>query len=244
MADMHRVRVHHPRHHALVGVDVRRRHVGVGAEHVDDPRRVATRHFLELGRAHGLRIAPHATLRAAEGNVDHRAFPGHPGGESLHLFERDVEVEPDATLRRPARSVVLNPISLVHFDLAVVQHDRDRDDHLLLSLTKHLVQALLQIEKLSGLVEPRHHRLEWILLIEESVLVGSNEFMGRNSNVCGHEVDCRSVVGMSSFRLRGTANCRGDGRCAPARPPFANAVKHTIMSLLRQAIATPVSLHP
>ncbi len=48
--DVHGVGVHHPRHHALVGVHIRRRHVGVGAERRDDAGRIAPREPFELAR--------------------------------------------------------------------------------------------------------------------------------------------------------------------------------------------------
>jgi len=95
-------------------------------------------------------------------------------GEGFHFLERHLQVEPDATLGRATRGVVLDAITLVHFDLAVVLHHRDRDDDLLLGLSQHLVQARLQVEKLRGLVESRHHCLERILLVEKAILVGAN----------------------------------------------------------------------
>ena len=183
---VHRVGVHHPRHHALVRVHVGRRNVGVGTERVDDARRVAAREPLELAGAHLERIADHAALRAAERQVHDGALPRHPRRERLHFLERHLHVEADAALGRPARRVVQHAVAGEHLDLAVVHHHRDRDGDLLLGVAQHLVQAGLEIEQLGRAVEARHHRLERILLVEKAVLVGPDDSIGRKSKVGGH----------------------------------------------------------
>ena len=85
---------------------------------------VAAGDALELAGGHLQRIADDAALGAAEREVDHRALPGHPRRERLHFVERDVQVEPDAALGRPARRVVEHAVAGEHLDLAVVHHDR------------------------------------------------------------------------------------------------------------------------
>ena len=89
VALVHGVGVHDPRHHPLVGVDVGRGDVGVGAQGLDDRGGVAPGDALQLRVGELERIADHAALRAAERDVDHRALPGHPRRQRLHLVERD-----------------------------------------------------------------------------------------------------------------------------------------------------------
>ena len=48
VTDVHAVGVHHPRHDLIVGVDVRRRHVFLGTDGVDDLGDVAAGEGLEL----------------------------------------------------------------------------------------------------------------------------------------------------------------------------------------------------
>src|SRR3989475_4516252 len=62
MPVVHGVRVHDPRHHALVGIHVRRRHIRVRAEGLDDAGGVAARHPLELRHRHGGGVAHHPPL--------------------------------------------------------------------------------------------------------------------------------------------------------------------------------------
>ncbi len=186
VAHVHGVRVHHPGHHPLVRVDVGRRHVGVWAERVDDAGGVSTRETLELAGAHLERVADHTTLRTAERQVHDRALPSHPGRERLHLFERHVEIEPDAALRWSARRVVEHPVADEHLDLPVVHHHRNGDGDLLFGMAEHLVEARLEIEQVGRAVEPRHHSLERILFVEEPVFIRSNDSVGWESEVGDH----------------------------------------------------------
>ena len=108
---MHRVRVHDPGHRLRVRVHVRRWNVTVRTDEELDLRRVSARERLELLRAHAFRIADDPALRAAVGNSDHRAFPGHPHGERLDLVQRDRRVVANAALAGPARRVVLHAVA-------------------------------------------------------------------------------------------------------------------------------------
>src|SRR6266540_2974558 len=87
---VHRVRVEDPGHDRPVGADVGSRYVLLGPDLVDDLRRVAARHLLELAAGELLRVAGDAPLRAAERDVHERALPRHPHRQRLHLVERDV----------------------------------------------------------------------------------------------------------------------------------------------------------
>ena len=102
-ADVHGVGVHEPRHDLLVRVDVRRGHVLVGADRVDDLGDVAARQRLELAPRHARRVADDAALAAAERDLRDRALPRHPRGQRRDLVERDVGVVADAALRGPER---------------------------------------------------------------------------------------------------------------------------------------------
>ena len=111
VADVHAVGVHHPRHDLLVGVDVGRRHVLLGADGIDDLGDVAPRERLELAARHPRRVADDAAFAAAERDVRDRALPGHPRRERRHLVERHVRVIADAALGRAERDVVHAPDS-------------------------------------------------------------------------------------------------------------------------------------
>ena len=126
VADVHAVGVHDPRHDLVVGVDVGRRHVLLGADRVDDLGDVAARQRFELAARHPRRVADDAALAAAERHVRDGALPRHPRGERRDLVERDVRVIADAALRRAERDVVLHAVAGEDFDLAVVHLDRAR----------------------------------------------------------------------------------------------------------------------
>src|SRR5437899_308160 len=64
LALSHRVGVHHPRHRLLIGAEVRRRDVVIGADHEHDLGGIASREVLPLGHRHCPRVAPHASLGA------------------------------------------------------------------------------------------------------------------------------------------------------------------------------------
>ncbi len=134
MPVVHGVRVHEPRHHALVRVHVRCRHVGVGTERVDDAHRIAAGKPLQLTGAHLERVADDAALGAAKRQVHDGALPGHPRGERLHLVEAHLKVEADAALGGPARGVVQDAVPGEDLHFAVVHHDGHGDDDLLLGM--------------------------------------------------------------------------------------------------------------
>ncbi len=123
----HRQRVHHPRHHAAVGVDVGRRDVTVRAEQRRDLVRVAARQPLELAEAQPRRVAPHAALRAAERQVGDGGLERHRRRECLHLVDVEVRVESQAALAGATRRVVLHAPAGEHLDRTVVHPHRHRD---------------------------------------------------------------------------------------------------------------------
>src|SRR6185312_5033377 len=225
VTDMHRVRVHHPGHHALVRIHVGRRNIRVRSERLDDSIRVAPSQALELANAHLERITDYATLRATERNVHDRALPRHPRGERLHFLERDVHVEANAALARAARRVVEHAVTGEDLDLSVVQNDRARHGYLLLRIAKNLVDARLQVEQLGGTVKTRHHRVEWIFLVQNRVLVRVDDFMSRKTVIGGH-YSAIEVARLNKFaRADATRECPSVRRTACERyqssTPFA-----------------------
>ena len=150
LAHVHRVRVHHPRHDLLVRADVRRRDVALRPEPVAQSRRVAARHALELRLRHFRRIADHAALRAAKGNVDDRAFPRHPGGQCAHLVQRNLGGKADAALAWPAHRRMQHAIARVDFDLAVVERHGNVDGDFAFGIPHVAVDSLFEVEFLRG----------------------------------------------------------------------------------------------
>ena len=125
VADLHRVRVHHPGHRLLV-----RRHVGGGnvllrADHGQEIRGEAARQALELALGQLARIAADTAFRAAVGEAQERALPGHPDCERGALAERHLGVVADAALRRPEHGRVLDAVAGKDGAAAVVELDRN-----------------------------------------------------------------------------------------------------------------------
>ena len=102
-----------------------------------------------------MRIADDAALGAAEGDVDHGAFPGHPGGQRAHFVERDIGRKADAAFAGSARDGMLHPIAGENFQPAVVKQDRDVNGDLLGGRAQDLAHAVVKIQMLSGFVEAR-----------------------------------------------------------------------------------------
>ena len=75
---VHRIGVHEPGHHLLVGADVRRHHVDPRADERDHLLHVAAGEVLELLGLERARIDRDPALAAAEGKIGERAFPAHP----------------------------------------------------------------------------------------------------------------------------------------------------------------------
>jgi hypothetical protein len=89
---MHGVGIHDPRHDLGVGIDVGRRDIAIRADDVHDHRRVTAGQALELGFAQFAWVADDPAFGAAEGQVDDRAFPGHPSCERPDLVEVGVNL--------------------------------------------------------------------------------------------------------------------------------------------------------
>src|ERR1700727_1019017 len=146
LAHVHGIGIHDPRHHLLVGVDVRRGNILLRADELDQLCRVAARHPLQLADRHFFRIADHTTLGTAEGNVHHRALPGHPAGQRAHFIQRDIGRVADTTLRRPARDGVLDAVAGEDFDGTVVHADREVHDKLACWIPQNLPESVVQVQ--------------------------------------------------------------------------------------------------
>jgi hypothetical protein len=154
----------------------------------DDAGGVPARHALQLAHRHVERVADHAALRTAERDVDHGALPRHPRGERLHLVERDVQVEADAALGRAARGVVQHADAGEDLHLAVVHHHRDRHGDLLLRRCEAPCRCPGSRSSSSAARSKRDIiASNGILLVEETVLVGLDDRVGRQAEI-GHDL--------------------------------------------------------
>ena len=163
VAPVHRHRVHDPGHHLGVGPHVRGGDVGFRADHRLDLGGEAAGQALQLLAAHRARIAGHAALRAAEGDLDQRALPGHPHGECADVIEIGLRVEAETALGRAAGHVVLDAVAREHADRAVVQLHGEVDRELALWDAQDGAQLLVQPEVLGGCVELGERRGEGVL---------------------------------------------------------------------------------
>src|SRR5258708_6111677 len=146
VSDLHRIGIHHPRHHLSIGVDIGGGDVAVRSDQNRQLAGKAPSHPLQLAAGHLLRIADHAALRATVGDVHYRAFPGHPGRQRLHLIQADVGVVADSTLRRSEGKAVLDPISLEDANRAIVHSGGNADDQTALRLDENLPNAGVELE--------------------------------------------------------------------------------------------------
>ncbi len=159
LAHVHGVGVHHPGHDLFVGVDVGGGDILLRANEFDELRGIAARHTLDFAHRHFVRVADHAALGAAEGDVDHGALPGHPTGERAHFIERDVGCVADPSLGRAARDGMLHAKASKDFEMAVVHLDGNVHDNLAVGIAQNPPQALIEVEFLSSQVEAGALRL-------------------------------------------------------------------------------------
>src|SRR5207244_6372537 len=110
---------------------------------------------LELSGRQGARIAADAALRAAVGQAQQRALPGHPHRQRGALAERDVRVVADAALRRAEHARVLHAVSGKDRSAAVVELDRDADDQRALGNAQAVDDRVADLSEWSGLLKLR-----------------------------------------------------------------------------------------
>ena len=162
VAHVHRVGVHDPGHGLLVGAEVGRGNVALRTEPFDQFGGIAPRDALQFAVREFGGIANHAALGAAERNIDHSAFPGHPAGQRAHFIERHVRSESNASLARPSHDGMMHAIADEHFQVAVIQHHRDVDRDFAVGITQDSIQALVEVELLGSRFEPRPLRFPGI----------------------------------------------------------------------------------
>ena len=153
VAGVHRISIHDPRHDFVIGVDVRRGNVALGAEEFHDLGSVAAREPFQFAEGEQIGIADDAAFGAAEGNVDDGALPRHPGGQGAHLVQRDIGGEADAAFAWAARDGMLDAVSGEDFQAAIVQLDGDVDGDFFGRGAQGLALAVVQIEAGGGLVK-------------------------------------------------------------------------------------------
>ena len=155
VARVHGIGVHDPGHGLFIGIHVGRGNVDLRPDEIEQLRGVAARDALQLAHGMDVGIADDAALAAAEGDVDHGALPGHPGGQRAHLVKVDVGSVADAALGRSARNGMLHAIAGEHLQPPVVQHHGDVHDDLARRRPQNFLHAFIQAQALSGFIEAR-----------------------------------------------------------------------------------------
>ena len=155
VAFVHGISVHDPRHGLWIGIDIGRRHIALGPDDVHDLRGIAARDALQFTGRQQVGIANHSAFGAAEGNIHHRAFPCHPGGQGPHFVQRHIRRETDSAFGRTAHDGMMHTIAGENFVASVVQHHRDADLQLERGHSQNLAQAFVQAQQFSGFVEAR-----------------------------------------------------------------------------------------
>ncbi len=122
-------------------------------------------------------IAHHPALRPTERDVHERALPRHPRRERLHFLERHVEIESDTALGRTPGGVVQHAVARVDLQLTRIAQHGDGHDDLFFGVAQDFVEAGIEVQELSGVIEALHHRFERVLLGEERLLIGPDAEM-------------------------------------------------------------------
>ena len=171
IADLHRVRVHHPGHRLLVGRHVRRRDVLLGADDREQLGGEAAGDRLELPLRERARVAAHPALGAAVGQPKERALPRHPHRERRALAQRDVVVVADTALGRPQDARVLDSVAREDDAPVVVEPDRKSDDQRALGKPQSLRDRVGDLAVVERLLELGERRVEErVLPLERLVL--------------------------------------------------------------------------
>ena len=123
------VGIGNPRHLALAGAVVGRRHVDAGADELLAHQLVgvAAGDALELFHGVARRIDLHGALRAAERHVHQRALVGHQRGQRLHFGFIHVRAEADAAFGGQLVMAVLGAPGVDHFNRPVRKPHRERE---------------------------------------------------------------------------------------------------------------------
>ncbi len=145
--------IHHPAHHLGRGSDIRRRDIVAGTDVLPHGAHPAAADLFLLDSGERGRVADHAALAAAEGDIGNRAFPCHPGGKSPHCIEGLVGGEADAALVGSARVIVLDAESLEDTHRTIVHADGDAKGIFPHGPAQDFAHAGVEVEHFSDLVE-------------------------------------------------------------------------------------------
>src|SRR6516164_6530191 len=104
---MYGIGVHDPRHHLLVGIDVRGRNVFSWSDKINELRCVAARHPFQFPNRHFVRIADDAALGTAKGDVYDGAPPSHPTGQCTYFIQSKIGSITDSSFSGTACNRVL-----------------------------------------------------------------------------------------------------------------------------------------
>ncbi len=157
-----RVGVGNPRHLALAGAVVGRRHVDAGADEVllHQLVRVAPRDALELLDGVLLRIDLDAALGAAVRHVHDRALVGHERRQGHHLLLVHVRRVADAALGRQLVMAVLDAPAVDDLDRAVGAPEREVEAVDAVAAANLCQQAFGVVGEAGGVVEVSGHLIE------------------------------------------------------------------------------------
>src|SRR5580704_298259 len=159
LARVHGVSVHHPGHGLRVRANIGGGNIALGPKPFAELGGVAAGDALNLGLRELARVADYAALRATEGNIYDRAFPGHPGGEGSNFIEADVRGETDTALTWASDCGMQHAIAGEDFELAIVERNRNVNRDFLAGVLQVAVKAIFQIQLMRGDFEARFRRL-------------------------------------------------------------------------------------
>ncbi len=122
---MHAIRIHDPGHNLGISVHIRRGNIAGWANEKGYFRGIATRQAFDFVPRHRFRVAAHTAFGTAKGDVDHRAFPGHPHGQGTHLVKVDKWRVANAAFGGSSGHVMLDAITGKHLGVTVI-HDHGK----------------------------------------------------------------------------------------------------------------------
>ena len=145
MADVHRVGVHDPGHGLLIGIHIRRRHIALRADVIQDFRRVAPGNALQFPHRELGGITDNTAFGSSKGDIDDRALPGHFGGQASNFVQRHIRRVAKATLARPPSDTVLHAVAVKNSELSIVHRHWNVHDEFPIWATQVLLQTLVQL---------------------------------------------------------------------------------------------------
>src|SRR5262249_32040416 len=165
MPDMHRIGVHHPGHGLLVRAEVWSGDVALRADPFAQLGGVAPGDALHLAEGELARIADHTPFGPAERNVDHRALPCHPGGQSAHFVESYVAGKAEATVAWAAHYRMVYAVAHKDLQVAAVHGHRNVHGDFLVGILQVLVEAFFEPQFPRGDLKARFRRFVDVELV-------------------------------------------------------------------------------